>query len=216
MTTLRTDTPRAKPVHAMQPSGREIPGNRTFTFFREFFRSPRLLGTCFPCSKQVAAAMTDGIGLETAMSVAEFGPGTGAITPSILERINPDAVYFAIERNDVMAAAFRARFPQVTLHEDDARNIRTIMRGEGVEKLDIIVSALPWLIFPEEVREPMLTEAVAALKPGGIFSQITYFADSLPAAKKFRRLMERHFSEIRAVRRVWRNLPPAFVYHCVK
>lgn len=219
MTSLLSDSARQHASHRRQrhPKPRQgRKGNRTLTFFKEFFRSPRLLGTCFPCSKRVAEAMTAGIGLETARAVAEFGPGTGAITPEILRRLGPQARFFAIERNDTMARAFRERFPQVKLHEDSAENVRRIMKGEGVQQLDIIVSALPWLIFPEDVREPMLAEAVAALKPGGIFSQITYFADSLPAARKFRAMIDRHFSEIRAIKRVWRNLPPAFVYHCVK
>lgn len=217
-TLLTTTAPKTARRHAPHSGSHAAkrPGNRTLTFFKEFFRSPRLLGTCFPCSRRVAEAMTVGIGLETAHAVAEFGPGTGAITPEILRRLGRDTTFFAIERNDTMARAFRERFPNVRLYEDSAANVRSIMKGEGVEQLDIIVSALPWLIFPEDVREPMLAEAVAALKPGGIFSQITYFADTLPSARQFRRLMDRHFSEIRAIKRVWRNLPPAFVYHCVK
>jgi len=206
-------------------AARAKPGSRTtkkknaggpFVFLREFFRSPKVLGAAFPTSIRVGRAMVKGVDLEHAHAVAEYGPGTGAITPAILDRISPSATFFAVERNEKLADVFRERFPDVKLYEDDAANIRDILKKEGVRQLDCIVSALPLLLFPERTRERILREAVGALKQGGVFCQVTYSIDGLPAAKAVRKLMETHFTEVRQAGKVWRNIPPAFVYQCVK
>ncbi|MBL0927624.1 MAG: methyltransferase domain-containing protein [Phycisphaerales bacterium] len=191
-------------------------GGATLRFMREFIRHPRVLGAAFPTSRRMARAMVQDLDWSAIRSAAELGPGTGPITGAIVERLTPGTTFFAIERNHELARVFRERFPRVKLYEDDAANIRAICRREGVEQLDAVVSAIPWLVIPETARLTIMRELVASLKPGGVLSQITYFIDGLPATKKFRRLLEDHFASVSVTRRLWRNLPPGFVYHCVK
>lgn len=187
-------------------------GNGSLTFFTEFFRSPIELGTFLPTAAGVGKLMCKDLGLESARAVCECGPGTGPITISILERLQPGAHFFAIEYNARMAESFRRRFPQVRVYQDDATNIRTLTQREGLEGLDCVLSAVPWLVLPRKVQDAMLRETAASLRPGGRFTMVTYRPEATASVKAFRRLMESHFSNVRLKGTVWGNFPPAYVY----
>jgi phosphatidylethanolamine/phosphatidyl-N-methylethanolamine N-methyltransferase len=206
-------TPRsALPQRARASAGRGV-------FLREFFRSPRVLGTCFTSSRALAAKLVDGLDLTRARAVIEYGPGTGAVTGAILDRIPGDCRFFAVERNPILARVFRARFPDVTLFEHDAADVRRLCARAGVRSgaVDCIVSGLPWLAFAPTVQRAILKETVAALAPGGGFTTVTYSAGRLhPKARPFRRLLQSFFSEVTVSKPVWLNLPPASVYLCRK
>lgn len=127
--------------------------------------------------------------------------------------------FIAIERNERMAQLFRERFsPQdVALYNDDAANVRSICRQEGVEQVDYVVSGLGWPSFSDELRERILVATADVLKPGGEFRTFGYHVGLLlRGAWHFRRLVRRLFSEVTISPVVWRNMPPAFVYRCIK
>lgn len=194
-------------------------GRGGIAFLREFLKAPVELGTCFTSSKALARSMVSGLGLETARVVVELGPGTGAITEEVLRRIPKGCRFFAIERNAGLVRELRERWPEVSVHQDDARNLRAICEREGVRpgEVDIVVNSLPFLLFPEDLQDEILRETAAVLRPGGRFTLITYRIEGLmPSVRKFRRLMERHFSEVRLRRRVLQNMPPASVYWCTR
>lgn len=193
---------------------RAAPASR-MAFLREYLRAPGDLGTCFVSSKRMSRAMVEGLDLERARAVVELGPGTGAITRAVLERIPAGCSFVAIERNDRMAELFRGKFPRVRLYADDAANIGTICAREGIGGVDAVVSGLPWLIFPEALQARILRETVGLMRPGARLNAITYNAGRLmPKVRRFRRLMESMFSEVGVRGPIWGNLPPAFVYSC--
>lgn len=217
MTSIATEQTRVSSSsrRASAPPSKGVSGRMAFV--REFIRSPRVLGTCFTSSERLARAMVEGLDLEGARAVVEYGPGTGAVTGAVLERIPGECRFVAIERSPGLARVFRGRFPGVRLYEDDAANVRRLCKVEGIAAVDCIVSGLPWLLFPEAVQRALLRETVGVLRPGGGFTTVTYRAERLvPGVGRFRRLMEEVFSEVALSRRVWGNIPPAFVYRCRK
>lgn len=89
------------------------------------------------------------------------------------------------------------------------------MGGRGGE--DYVVSGLGWPSFSDELRTTMLEGAAAVLKPGGEFRTFGYhFGLTMRGAWHFRREIRRLFKTVEIGRVVWGNLPPAFVYRCVK
>lgn len=197
------------------------PGRRIsrFAFLQEFLRSPLELGTCFTSSPSLSRAMVRGLDLAGARCVVELGPGTGPLTQRILEQIPSGCTFFAIERNAGLAELLHKRWPRLSVHVDDAANIREICASHGIEPggVDAVVSSIPFLLLPPPVQAQILHEVAGVIRPGGGFTTVTYRAEGLlPGVKPFRRLLEAEFSNVSGPRAVIANVPPAFVYRCTK
>jgi phospholipid N-methyltransferase len=187
------------------------------TFLREFVRRPSQIGAVAPSSDHLALAMVEELDWETARVVVECGPGTGAFTRRILERLRPDARFFAVEVNEHCARALQRRHPDVAVHRACVSDLPAICEGAGLPGVDVVVSGLPWAAFGEEGQARFLGAIHEALAPGGRFATFAYsHAARLPAGQRFRRLLTGTFAEVERSPIVWRNLPPAFVYRCRK
>ena len=161
--------------------------------------------------------MVEGTGLEEADVVVEYGPGTGAFTGLILERLKPGALFFAIEKNPVMAREFKRRFPEVTIYNDSVGRVEAFCTELGAEAVDCIICGLPWASFTSRLQEELLGATCRVLRPGGRFATFAYLQGLLlPSGRAFKRRLYTYFSTVTTSRTVWRNLPPAFVYRCVK
>lgn len=186
-------------------------------FLGSFLRSPVSTGAVAPSSRWLADRMIDGLGLDEARTVVELGPGTGSFTRVILERLRPGSRFLAVEVNEAFARTLSERFPEVRVINDSAENLSAQLAEEGLLSADCIVSGLPWAAFPVWLQARLLRAAVRALAPGGRFVTFAYVhAVWLPPARRFRRLLAGSFERVEASRVVWRNLPPAFVYRCLK
>ena len=68
-----------------------------------------------------------------------------------------------------------------------------------------------------ETRARILLATAAVLRPGGEFRTFGYHCGLLMrGAWHFRGAVERLFSEVTISEVVWMNMPPAFVYRCVR
>jgi phosphatidylethanolamine/phosphatidyl-N-methylethanolamine N-methyltransferase len=177
-----------------------------------------MIGAIAPSSRHLARAIVESLDLKDAKTVVEFGPGTGVISDALIPAIPPGCRYLAVELNPSLARVFRQRHPRAELREDSAANIRAICDREGIDHVDCIVSGLPWSSFSRELQVSILEAAVSVLRPGGELVTFGYRIGTwLPAGRRFHKhLAPRYFSRLWKSRYVWRNLPPAFVLHCVK
>ena len=100
--------------------------------------------------------MTEWLRLESASLVAEFGPGTGAFTSVILERLSPTCQFFALEINPAFAGILRRRFVRVKIVEGDVLDVAEICQRLGVGKVDCVVSGLPWAAFSPAKQDDLL------------------------------------------------------------
>ncbi len=187
-----------------------------FFFMRQFLRDQQMIGAISRSSRALGLNMVKTIDFAHANAIAEFGPGTGAFTRVILERIapHPKCKFFVVEKNQAMAAEVRHRFPKLSVYEDDARNIRAICDREGVTHLDAIVSGLPFIMFPVELQESILKETVKVIRPGGQFITFTYRIDGLGKSKKFRERLQSHFKTVKLGGLTLSNIPPAIAFRC--
>lgn len=186
-------------------------------FFREFWRSPAQLGTCFISSRSLARAMVRNLALHQASSIVELGPGPGPLTREIVAKAHPRATLIAIERNQAMVDALRQRFPNVHVHHNDAGNLRQCCADHGIApgQLDFVVCSIPFMLLPGPAQEHILQGISDMLRPGGGFTALTYRIDTLlPSVRAFRKRMEQRFSLVRYDKLVLTNFPPAAVYRC--
>lgn len=181
----------------------------------EFLRRPLMTGAVAASSRRLAFAMTEGIGLEQARTVAELGPGTGVFTDAILGRLAPDARLIAVELNPVLAARLSAtrRDTRLTVVQGSAAELAVVV-GEPV---DAVVSGLPWTVMPQNQRGYILDAVSEVLAPGGRFTTFAYLhAAWTPPARHFTAELACRFDRLECSRTVWANLPPAFVHRATR
>jgi phosphatidylethanolamine/phosphatidyl-N-methylethanolamine N-methyltransferase len=186
-------------------------------FLSTFAQGPVRTGALAPSSRWLATRMTEGLELEQAEVVVELGPGTGAFTRVIEKQLRPEALLLAVEINPDFAALLKQKFPRAHVVHGSAERLDEHLARLGRTSVDCVLSGLPWAGFSRDLQERLLTPILKTLRPGGRFATFAYsHAAWLPRGQEFRRLLEAHFAQVRTTRIVWRNLPPAFVYHCEK
>lgn len=186
-------------------------------FLKAVFRDAGSVGAVAPSSRELAALMTDWLDWSSLSCVVEYGPGTGVVTERIATLLQPGCRFFAVERDGGLAAVARQRCPGVEIHETCASSVPELCREQGIGGIDAILSGLPWASFPPDLQERILGSMLEVLPPGGRFATFAYWQGlALPAGQRFRRLLEKHFASVERSPTAWRNLPPAFVYRCVR
>ena len=188
-----------------------------WTFLKNFVLHPTQVGAIAPSGPALVATMVDWFDWQHARNIVEFGPGTGVFTEAIVQRMHPEANFFAIEQAAELAAATRARCPTVTVYQDSVTNIQTLCRQHAMERVDAIVCGLPWAAFPDSLQREIMDAMLTVLAPGGQFATFAYWQGVvLPAGRRFSRRLRSSFPEVHRSPTAWRNLPPAFVYRCVR
>ncbi|MGD8376804.1 MAG: methyltransferase domain-containing protein [Acidobacteriota bacterium] len=180
-----------------------------------FLDAPRRVGAIVPSSSALARRMVEDVAWESVRTAVECGPGTGAFTGAILDRLPDAARLLAVELNPALAARLQERHPEVRVHSGSIAALPEILREHDLGPVDVIVSGLPWAAFSAEEQEVLLSRLISCLAPGGRFLTYAYIQGLLlPSGRRFRRLLHRNFPQVRRSPVVWRNIPPAFVYRC--
>jgi phosphatidylethanolamine/phosphatidyl-N-methylethanolamine N-methyltransferase len=203
------------------PPATLTPMGTSSSFLLEFLRDPRSTAAIAPSSRRLAERMVEGIDFPTVRSIVEYGPGTGVFTRAVLERCRQapreDRVFLAVEKNQRLAERLAASEPGVRVHHGDALEIDRLCADAGLDGVDFVLSGLGWPSLPAPVREGILERTATLLRPGGEFRTFGYHIGLLMrGAWEFRRTVRRLFREVTISPVVWGNLPPAFVYRCVR
>lgn len=172
-------------------------------FLGQFLRRPREIRAIAPTGRAVAREMARLVDPRME-AVAEIGAGTGTITKAILARGLPPERLELYELNAAFCSRLHQRFPGVQVHNLPAQE----MVNAGRRGLDAVISGVPTLPMPDDLQAAILGAALAMMKPGAPFVQITY-GPVVPLSEAVRtRFGLRHEKS----RRIWANLPPARVY----
>jgi len=191
--------------------------NSSAVFIREFLKNPRQIGAISPSSPYLTAEIIRQAGVKKAQTIVEFGPGTGSFTREILRQKQESAFFIGIEANPRLVEILKQELPQATIIADSAENTRKILDEYHLTQADCIVSGLPWASFSPQLQDKLLKAALESLRPGGRFTTFAYLQGLLlPSGQRFRKKLRETFSRIHIGRIIWRNLPAAFVYRCIK
>nr|BFE64700.1 methyltransferase domain-containing protein [Dactylosporangium thailandense] len=184
-------------------------------FLREFVRDPFTVAAVTPSGRSLSEAVTSTVPHAGEPLVAELGPGTGAFTAAIQQRLAGRGRHLAVEINARFAERLAARFPGVDLAVGDARDLHAMLAERGHQRADVIVSGLPWAAFAPGLQDDLLDAVSGGLAPHGAFTTFAYTHTRwAPPALRLRRLLRDRFEEVVLGRTVWANVPPAFVYYC--
>ena len=184
----------------------------SLAFIARFISGPTNVGALFPSSRELAEAMLEGITFESGDIIVEYGPGTGAFTELILERLPEGARYLGIERDPHFHGHLVDRFPGVDFHRGSAEEIRELLNDRGWRDPRLILSGLPFASMPLEIQDLILAATREALHEEGEFRTFTYpLCWYLTGSMRFRKVALNHFGEHRKSRTIHKNIPPAKV-----
>lgn len=175
-------------------------------FLQEWFRQPQQIGSIAPSSKNLGLAMARWLSPDPRDLVLELGPGTGAITSTLLARgVRPDRL-IAIEQSPKLAELLAKRFPEIRIITGDAQEMDQLLHrhAAGARQVGTVISSLPLRQFKDEFTALLAGKIRSLLRPGGCWVQYSYHLGKSRhrGAEQFHLLS----ADI-----VWLNLPPARV-----
>jgi phosphatidylethanolamine/phosphatidyl-N-methylethanolamine N-methyltransferase len=192
--------------HPVAP--RPTPLADTAYFLRRWVRQPLLIGAVAPSGRALSDGMAAPVDPDRPGAVIELGGGTGNLTRSLLARGVAPGDLFPIEKDPEMHGRLSGRFPGVEVTLGDAAEIAGIARDLGLGPVKAVVSGLPLIGMPYEIRQRIVGGIFEILAPGGVFVQFTY----TPVSPVHPSIMDGFGIEGRRVRHVWLNIPPARVW----
>ncbi|HLD43642.1 MAG TPA: ribosomal RNA adenine dimethylase domain-containing protein [Candidatus Nanoarchaeia archaeon] len=188
-----------------------------YLFTRQFLEDYAGVGSPLPSSKYVADLILRQVDFSQLESIVEFGPGTGAFTEGILERMDVNTLFFCIEKNKEFYGMLVRKYPCIPVYNDSADQIGSYLGRFGLTGVDAIISSLPWSNFEESLQARILKETSDSLNPGGRFITIAYKPwHMLRKGRRFSKLLHEYFSDVKETRTVWLNVFPTFAYVCGK
>src|SRR5687768_6332606 len=109
------------------------------TFLTQFLRNHATTGSVIPSGRALSNALCRHVGQGNAsQKILEAGPGTGAVTGCIIERLRTDDHLWMVELNPAFAAHLRSAFREKPMFRDAAARCHLV---EGaVQQLAPLVS----------------------------------------------------------------------------
>ncbi len=203
---------RTRVLHPVDPTSLINSAADRRLFLGEFVRDPRRIASVTPSGTALAHQMVLPVPQRGQPVVVELGAGTGPMTLAIRQRLGGRGRHLAVEVNPRLARLLAERCPDVEVIEGDAARLPEILADRGLERADVIVSGLPWTVFPESAPRPIVAAVAQTLTNDGTFAQFTYAWTrwAAPARRQLVSLRAR-FEEVVVSRTIWRNVPPAVV-----
>lgn len=178
-------------------------------FIRQYIKNPKTVGAIAPSSEKLAYKMVEDINFLNASCIIEYGPGTGVFTEKILNKKKNSTIFIAIEYNTDFYKILKDKFKDEAnfiLINDSAENLKEYLDKYNIDKVDYIVSGLPFASLPDSMSKKILSITKDLLKGKSEFITFQY---SLFKMKLFRT----YFGKIKR-KKVILNLPPAYVLKC--
>lgn len=207
-------------------------GTGWLDFSREAFRSFHTTGAFAPSSRHLAARLAEPLAppdQRHPARVLEVGAGSGVVTRALARRLGPADRLDVVEINPhfvrMLSAALETDLALSSASDRIRLHERSILDAELEPRYDVVVSGLPFTNFDPVLVRSLLQRHVDLLVPGGDLTFFGYLGtqrarSAFSGRAEARRhrgaiAVEREFSDRYGVGRstVWRNLPPAHVWH---
>lgn len=200
----------------------DVAGHATLRFLGRFVRHPATVGAIVPSTAQLAAAMIAPL-LEAAgrravgedthtapITVVELGPGTGAFTRAIVQRLTANDRFLAVELELEFCALLQRRWPPLDAVCASAESLTDLLADRRWGPVDHIVSGLPFATLPTQTTRRIVDAIGRSLRLGGTFTTFHYaHSFGVPRAAAFRREICRVLQSSPSAKFIAWNLPPA-------
>lgn len=185
----------------------------TVEYVKNLIKDPNI-ASITPTSQRGVREVCSKMDLRKKVVIVEYGPGTGVFTKYLLQRTTPDSMIIAIESNGNFVDYLKqhVKDPRLKVHHDSAENIIDIVRSYGLEKVDYVISGIPFSLLDEDTREDIVKRTSHMIKKGGKFLPYQTFFQKDEHLKMH---LEDYFSKA-SDRYFLRNVPPMRLYEAIK
>ena len=157
------------------------------------------------CAKHGFRLVSPANPAERGSQISYAHPEAYPIVQALIARGVAEERLVLVEYDPDFCNLLRRRFPQATVVQGDAYALADTLAGIVKEPIAAIVSCLPLMTRPLNVRVRLLNAAIRMLRADAPFVQFTY-AMTAPIPSRARRY------RITSSPRIWKNLPPARVW----
>ena len=198
-------------------------------FLTQFLRNNQTTGSVVPSGRALGTALCRHVGTGAPQKILEAGPGTGAVTGVVVERMRPEDQLWMVELNPTFAAHLRGAFeerPSFRAVADRCHLVEGSVQALGQQgEFDVGISGLPLNNFSSEQVRSILQAYSKLLKPSGVLSFFQYilirdakamvsFGPERSRLKGVGAAIDGVLGEREFAREwVWPNVPPAWVHH---
>ena len=175
-------------------------------FFKEFIKNWREVGAITPSSKFLVKKMLQSVDFRKAALIVELGSGSGTITINLLKKMRKDGKLIIFETNKDFGINLKnIKDSRLTIYNESALNLEKRLFGQSP---DYIISGIPLATLSQRDKKSLLFFSNKVLSPNGLFIQFQYSLESLKDLKDVFDIVTVDFTPL--------NIPPAFVFSCVK
>lgn len=189
----------------MAPAGTSSAARERLAFLRSLVDNPAITGAVAPSGPTLSRLMASFADPLDSRPVLELGPGTGVVTAALIERgIAPERIV-AVEFNPTFCNLLVERFAGVAVVRGDAYDLDATLPPDRAGPFSTVISSLPLLTRPPEVRRALVEQALERTAPGGQLVQFSYsvLPPVKPVAGRF---------TVKRSKWVMMNLPPAQIW----
>lgn len=181
-------------------------------FLSRFISKPHSVGSIWPSSQKLGAAMIQGFSIKPGDVIIEYGPGTGPFTQLLRPYLAQGVKYLGIEHDQILCKGLQRKFPEMNFHHGSAEETPDLLQYYKLSPACLIISGLPFANMPPQLQKKILSATQKSLRPDGHFRTFTYLLSSLsPRSNHFHRIAHDYFSHYHGSRTVMCNFPPARV-----
>jgi phospholipid N-methyltransferase len=184
--------------------------SRMALFARGFLKHPNMVGWVLPSSSFLVNEVLKQIDWEQARVVVEYGPGVGAFTTRVLERMRLDAKLIALEINPDFCQFLEGSLQDPRLHlvRESATEIDAVLARLGHAHADYVISGIPFKTLPHALRDTIVRKTHSVLRPEGSFLVYQFSNTVLPYLERVFGRVSRDFELL--------NIIPARLFYCAR
>jgi phosphatidylethanolamine/phosphatidyl-N-methylethanolamine N-methyltransferase len=172
-------------------------------FFEHFIKSAKHTGAIAQSSHFLAKKMVRKSNLNNVKTIVELGPGMGPITKKIIEEMPTGSQLLTFEINKEFVEYLNKKYPEARHIHADIKNLKKNLQKNNLEKVDVIISGIPFAGFKKKECDAMFREIRDIMHPDSRFILFTY------SSIKFKSFFSQ-FEKL-DVSYVPLNIPPAYV-----
>lgn len=174
-------------------------------FLWESIKNFKVMGTVIQSGPSMCKKMVQHIHKEGDLIIVELGAGDGVITKYLLEKMSSNAKLFVFEINPKLCEIIsKIDDKRMFLINNGAQNMESELKKYNITQVDTIISAIPFLVLPQELTQEILSISKKMLKPEGYFVQMHY-------VKRISEMYKEIFGNV-TISYVPLNIPPGYVF----